>query len=103
MDELSFMHIKAEDRESKEALKESDAFESDLNECISKAESVIKENLSNKSSQSAINTTVQLSPSTPSQQSSGSNVSAGVESTVTVERRVKPLKLPVLMSIKPSG
>lgn len=49
MDELGFIYIKANDRESNEAMsKASDAFEAKVNECISKAESIVKENLSNE-------------------------------------------------------
>ena len=72
---------------------EADNFETEINECISKAETVAKETLLAKASK---NVSVEEEPSLiPSQQSTGSNVSGEAENTGQFQSRLKALKLPV--------
>jgi hypothetical protein len=83
-----------DDYESKKAMSnEADNFETEINECISNAETVVKETLLAKASK---NVSVEVEPSlTPSQQSTGSNVSGEAENTGQFQSRLKALKLPV--------
>ena len=98
LDELSLMYITIDDQDGKKAISvEADSFESEVNACICKAQTVITESMLAKASQSeqaSQGVSVEVN-SSPTPQASELNSSSISENNGQFQSRLKPLKLPV--------
>ena len=96
LDELSFLYITLDDEDGKKAIAaEADSFEVEINECINKAQIVIKESMKAKLGQSVGESVSEQASLPPVQQASESNSSSIQGNTGQFQSRLKPLKLPV--------
>jgi hypothetical protein len=96
LEDLSFFYITIDDQDIKKAMSaEADSFESEINECISKAQTVIKESMLAKASQS-VSENIAAEVNSPSvQQVSELNSSSILENHGQFQSCLKPLELPV--------
>ena len=96
LEELCFFYITIDDQDNKKAMSaEADSFESEINECISKAQTVIKESMLAKASQSVSENIPAEVNSSSVQLVSELNSSSILENHGQFQSRLKPLELPV--------
>ena len=96
LDELRFLYITLDDEDGKKAIAaEADSFEVEINECINKAQIVIKESMKGKVGQSVGESVSEQASLPPVQQASESNSSSMQGNTGQFQSPLKSLKLPV--------